>query len=125
MLVVSCCYHKMRFLPCQTKPVNFPLSSTVGLSIANFPTLELKCPVVVKEMFSVYMMRLAAQETVETWLAQTEAEHTQHMNNLGFRACLESAATLLNIKLTKKKRRSLPANVNENIKSYTQAVLGR
>ena len=47
------------------------------------------------------------------------------MNNLAFRACLEKVVTNLNIKLTKRKRRSLPANVNENITSYTKAVLTR
>ena len=52
---------------------------------------------------------------METWLAQTEENHRDHMNNLGFRACLEKAATDLNIKLIKNKRRILAANVNESI----------
>ena len=62
---------------------------------------------------------------METWLAQTEENHRDHMNNLGFRARLEKAATDLNIKLIKNKRRSLAANVNESITSYSQCVLDR
>lgn len=47
------------------------------------------------------------------------------MNSLGFRACLEKVATVLDIKLTKKKRRSLPANACEDVQSYSRAVLSR
>ena len=124
-MVVSCCYHKMQFLPQQPGPVNFPLSSKVVFSIKKLTELELNSPVQPDELFSVYMMRLAAQETMETWLAQSEADHREHLNNLGFRACLEKVARNLNISLTKRKRRSLPANVNENITSYTRAVRER
>ena len=126
-MVVSCCYHKMQFLPHQPGPVNFPLSSKVVFSIKKLRELGLNSPVQPEpeELFSVYMMRLAAQETMETWLAQGEAEHREHLNNLGFRACLEKVSRDLNISLTKRKRRSLPANVNENITSYTRAVRER
>jgi len=125
LMVVSCCYHKMRYKPSQALPVNFPLSTKVGSSIAKFPELHPKSSMQLDGFFNVFMLRVAAQQTIESWLGQSEAEHGEHMNNLGFRACLEKVVSNLNIKLTKKKRRSLPANVNENITSYTQAVLSR
>ena len=122
-MVVSCCYHKMQFLPHQPGPVNFPLSSKVVFSIKKLRELQLNSPVQPDELFSVYTMRLAAQvsgitssrlqtdiltfqETIQTWLAQTEADHREHLNNLGFRACLEKVTRDLNIKLSKKKRKN-------------------
>ena len=137
-MVVSCCYHKMQFLPHQPGPLNFPLSSKVVLSIKNLTEIQLQP----EEMFSVYTLRLAAQvsvlitsslqtdiltkqETIQTWLGQSETDHREHLNNLAFRACLEKVVRDHDIKLTKKKRRSLPANVNENIRSYTRAVRER
>ena len=60
-MVVSCCYHKMLYPPDQPLPANFPLSSQVGLNIKKFKELHLKSSVHLDGIFSVYMLRLAAQ----------------------------------------------------------------
>ena len=61
-MVVSCCYHKMQFLPHQAGPVNFPLSSKVVFSIKKLRELDLNSPgLQPDELFSVYTMRLGAQ----------------------------------------------------------------
>ena len=114
--VLSCCYHKMSHKHSQGF-TNFPLSLQLQEAVKTCDNAH--------EIFNVFLFRLAAQENQVKWRNQTEADHTNHMNNVGFRAVLEKVCQDRNFLVKKKNRRGVLKNSFNNLSSFIQSLQER
>ena len=87
-VLVSCCYHRM-----DPHSVQFPLSQALT-SLGHLLPPPSRRP---------FLLRLGANEGVERWQEQGEAEHSRHMMEVGRRAVLEVVAERRGIKLGRKR----------------------
>jgi len=114
LLIVSCCYHKMNQ---STQGFdNFPLSSKLKSAVNSLDK---------PSVFSCFMLRLGAQETVKRWSNMGSEEHNKHKNNVGFRAVLEKVAIDNNFDLKKKKRKGVLQSDIDNIEDFKGSLLKR
>ena len=87
-VLVSCCYHRM-----DPHSSQFPLSQALT-SLGHLLPPTSRRP---------FLLRLGANEGVERWQEQGEAEHSRHMMEVGRRAVLEVVAERRGIQLGRKR----------------------
>jgi len=114
LMLVSCCYHKMS--PNKEGFENFPLSAKLKAAVNSLDN---------PGVFSGFMLRLGAQETIKRWSAMGQGEHKKHKNNVGFRAVLEKVAKDNNIELKKKKRKGVLQSDFDNFEAFKDSLTKR
>ena len=88
--VVSCCYQKME-------------ASSSSIHMSRFVRAS---PELTSHLCTPYALRLAGQESLDTWLGQSPEEHLEHMRTFGCRSVLQVYAKQNNLTLKKRKRRA-------------------
>jgi len=116
MLLVSCCYHRMRWNGGQPDD-HFPMSCSLGNSSRSISTTPFH-----HQTGLAYLFRLAAQETSNRWLLPSDDRNQQQLHHTFYRSILQTYSVNEGIPLKKQQRKAVKSiqNVEEYIKQAVQ-----